>query len=455
MPAPRTVHAGSFIKTKGKEKTPHPSANNKAGRTQPHHPPVKKRGRREASPPPRDSHKQAHRVVEEEPDVPLDQALLRPTWASPLVKLDARASQATREDNDYQDLYLQCRVIRRRWGPSVSPAQVITYAISMHGVSHHDRPCNISQDPHPDDELELTHLALPEFFPDWENVVPLLKKDPGLIVKLGRYIEKVGGKTRSDDLARLKSKVLWAAGIEDPKGALADKRNRGARNHEIARVLTPLSKLDRFDDDPALFCQDVLEGRENLHSIDWWSGMYDLSRSKPGQFRPGLLMSEFALRCYDIIWNSRNSGEYENPTGKKKKGQPSLSKKYKVNEVTLHSILYCLNLGRHSLNNQAEWSEVDGAWKVAEFNQSIVDYAMKNLKWFHNLLKWKIYGDVHDEVMNKDEYKKTSFYMAITYECDSGSEEDFADRPAKPLNRPSQSRSPAQCSGLGASAWSL
>ncbi len=51
-------------------------------------------------------------------------------------------------------------------------------------------------------------------------------------------------------------------------------------------------------------------------------------------------------QLYDIIWNSRNSGEYENSTGKKKKGQPSLSKKYKVHEVTLHSILYVLNLVR-------------------------------------------------------------------------------------------------------------
>ncbi|TFK84232.1 hypothetical protein K466DRAFT_496971, partial [Polyporus arcularius HHB13444] len=186
--------------------------------------------------------------------------------------------------------------------------------------------------------------------------------------------------TRSDDLARLKSKVLWAAGIEDPKGVLMNKANRGARNHAIARVLTPLSKLERFDYDPDQFCEDVLESREKLRSVDWFAGMYDLSLAQPGRFRPGLLMSEFARRLYDIIWNSRNSGEYENSTGKKKKGQPSLSKKYKVQDVTLHSILYVLNL--------TEWSDVDGAWKVVEFNKSVVDYAMKNLKWYHHLLDW-------------------------------------------------------------------
>ncbi len=66
---------------------------------------------------------------------------------------------------------------------------------------------------------------------------------------------KVGGKTRSDDLVRLKKQVIWAAGIEDPKGVLADKRNRGFRHYELARMLCPKSKLDEFDEDPEKYVQ--------------------------------------------------------------------------------------------------------------------------------------------------------------------------------------------------------
>ncbi len=42
--------------------------------------------------------------------------------------------------------------------------------------------------PHPDDKIDLVYLALAFFFPNWENIVPILKKEPELIMKLGSYV---------------------------------------------------------------------------------------------------------------------------------------------------------------------------------------------------------------------------------------------------------------------------
>ncbi|TFK77910.1 hypothetical protein K466DRAFT_507969, partial [Polyporus arcularius HHB13444] len=184
--------------------------------------------------------------------------------------------------------------------------------------------------------------------------------------------------TRSDDLVRLKHKIIWAAGFEDPKGILANKSNRGFHHEGMARLLCPKSKLDRFDADPEVFCQAVIDGDEPLRPCDWWAGLYDLDRAQPGQFRPGFLMSEFLVWCYLILFCSADSASFETMTGKKK-GQPSLSKKYKITEVTLFSIVYTACL---------DWCDVDGAWNTTDFAQSIFDFASKNRAWHDNLCAW-------------------------------------------------------------------
>ncbi len=56
-----------------------------------------------------------------------------------------------------------------------------------------------------------------------------------------------------------------------------------------------------------------------------------------------------SLQCYLILFCSADSASFETMTGKKK-GQPSLSKKYKITEVTLFSIVYTACLVRDLLS---------------------------------------------------------------------------------------------------------
>ncbi len=112
----------------------------------------------------------------------LDPELLMPTWADPLIELNARAryvltpqapyvhmcmymraytqvyahiymhivhqlltypvySQATRLKEKYHNVYLNSRLIMRLWGFCASPDKIIAYAVAMHGIPAQDRPC--------------------------------------------------------------------------------------------------------------------------------------------------------------------------------------------------------------------------------------------------------------------------------------------------------------------------
>ena len=48
------------------------------------------------------------------------------------------------------------------------------------------------------------------------------------------------------------------------------------------------------------FCERVLDGKLKLHSIDWWSGLYDQNLAKPGKFKPGFLRSKFLQKARNI-----------------------------------------------------------------------------------------------------------------------------------------------------------
>ena len=58
------------------------------------------------------------------------------------------------------------------------------------------------------------------------------------------------GKTRGDDIVRLKPRIIQILRIPDPKYMLVDKSNRGFRHAALARLLTPKAKLEEFDADP-------------------------------------------------------------------------------------------------------------------------------------------------------------------------------------------------------------
>lgn len=57
----------------------------------------------------------------------------------------------------------------------------------------------------------------------------------------------VSGKARSDDVGRVKKAIVELAKLP---GSLADKRKRSFKDVKTARLLCPMTLIDKFDLDP-------------------------------------------------------------------------------------------------------------------------------------------------------------------------------------------------------------
>ncbi len=65
-------------------------------------------------------------------------------------------------------------------------------------------------------------------------------------------IDAAGARGRSNDMGRLRDRILSYAGIEMTKevNSLKSRGSRGWNNATLARLLCPMNKLREFDADP-------------------------------------------------------------------------------------------------------------------------------------------------------------------------------------------------------------
>ncbi|RDX49214.1 hypothetical protein OH76DRAFT_1483186 [Lentinus brumalis] len=170
------------------------------------------------------------RTSDDDSDVQdIDEEMSNPAYLDSLVKLDARASEESRRKNRYSKLYQASRIIGR-YTFQVDPSHCLAFAVVTYGTEQDDRPWGNTRGAHEDDCFELCYKAYDNFLPGIDDAIPVLKANPELIMKLGRYIEKVTGKTRSDDIVCLKPRIIQILGIPDPTYMLVEKSNRGFRH---------------------------------------------------------------------------------------------------------------------------------------------------------------------------------------------------------------------------------
>ncbi|TFK80939.1 hypothetical protein K466DRAFT_569344, partial [Polyporus arcularius HHB13444] len=104
-------------------------------------------------------------------------------------------------------------------------------------------------------------------------------KYPDAAIKILQYIDAAGARGRSNDVGRLRDRILGYAGIETTKelNSLKPRGSRGWNNTTLARLLCPMNKLREFDTDPDAFCQKVLEDKDGYRfgAMRWPSFLYD------------------------------------------------------------------------------------------------------------------------------------------------------------------------------------
>ncbi|RPD58041.1 hypothetical protein L227DRAFT_613125 [Lentinus tigrinus ALCF2SS1-6] len=503
--APKTPQRRGLRPAAPKTPTPKPKASNQKALPENEDPPAKAPTRKrsapatnEGRPKPKKRKASAADADSEEADEvqDIDEEMRNPAYLDALVKLDPRASEATRRKNRYSKVYQAARIIGR-YTYMVDATHCIAFLVAVDGTDDSDRPWGTSIESHEDDGFEMSYPAFINFLPGIERAIPVLKENPELIQKLGRYVEKVTGKTRSDDIVRLKPRIVQILGIPDPKYTLVEKSNRGFRHATLARLLTPKSKIDQYDADPEgyswfldphsaswdsfvsrvaarplplfgfmsglhrlglhivvgiddslhflLFCLILLlDGKVKLWGKDWWMGLYDETLTVPGRFKEGFLKNPKLVEIYLYLFRSQNSAEHESITTKKKKGQPSLQEKYRLGRVSLPSILYTACIGRFCITGQTEWRDTDGAWNAREFVHSVILYAGSHKRWYDNILLWwdsRVYGDLNGEGPTDEEVSQTAAYQAM-YESDD-EESDIEGGVGGRFNQKTPSPSPA------------
>ncbi|KAJ2993805.1 hypothetical protein NUW54_g6263 [Trametes sanguinea] len=171
---------------------------------------------------------------------------------------------------------------------------------------------------------------------------------------------------------------LWHCVIHfvDPKRTeeFKMKTSQGFKNAFTGRLLCPITKLSKFDADPAV--------------RDWPLILYDETLVVAGKVKPGLFRNASFVQLYQVIYTGPQSGDPELAESSKSTGKTSLAKKYGISKVTPESLCYVATLVRFLLNSQATWSLKDGHLKGAEFVRSLMRVFAQNPKWTKSTLTW-------------------------------------------------------------------
>ncbi|RDX40878.1 hypothetical protein OH76DRAFT_1365539, partial [Lentinus brumalis] len=191
---------------------------------------------------------------------------------------------------------------------------------------------------------------------------------------------------RSNDVGRLRDRILGYAGIETTKelNSLKPRGSRGWNNTTLARLLCPMNKLREFDTDPDAFCQKVLEDKDGYRfgAMRWPSFLYDEKTHIKGKMRTGLFRSRFLLLCLLLIFCGPSAADsnYENST--QSQGTPPLVQRHNIKTITAEHLVYVACLVRYSASDR------DGPWVGKEFADSLLHLLYRNTDFMNETLDW-------------------------------------------------------------------
>ncbi|KAH9911510.1 uncharacterized protein B0H18DRAFT_1102640 [Fomitopsis serialis] len=215
------------------------------------------------------------------------------------------------------------------------------------------------------------------YCPVLKKVLPNIKNKADFDT-IAHFIDKAQRQARTDDISRLKDRVL---------NALA-KPQRGWHCHAAARMLCPRNQRDEFDEDREKFCQSVraINGRHIDHE-DWPSLLYCETEYNPEALDWGLLKSPFLLKCWKTTFLGPSSVTTTVPGQVKKGGRQTVAKMYGVTKVDEYSILYVALIARFLLSSVLEWHADDGPFSGMGFFKNALSL-FEDDEWRNDTLAW-------------------------------------------------------------------
>ncbi|KAJ2972227.1 hypothetical protein NUW54_g12316 [Trametes sanguinea] len=324
----------------------------------------------------------------------------------------SRRSYLTRITNGYEAFYQNVRFLPRVLGEFNPIEEIFTVggviAVSPNELNELDPAQDYSKECH----LVRGYELLSRYFNVLEQHDEQLRSNPDAAKKLFDYLSAVMRRARSDDLSRLRNRVVEYAkpGLEYDN--LKVKTNRGFKHAITGRLLCPITKLTEFDQDPAAFCRRVRMGDIKIFSLDWPLFLYDEQQYKPGKVKPGLLRSPYLVKCYKVVYTGPQSADDDLMEDASSRGKPSLSQKYHIGGVTPETITYVCALVRTLLSSQKSWSHQDGHWKGPDFVRSLLRLFERHTDWADDTLVWwqsQVYSESGDLEVDPDECAANMF----------------------------------------------
>ncbi|KAI0665627.1 hypothetical protein C8Q78DRAFT_1083709 [Trametes maxima] len=327
--------------------------------------------------------------------------------------LDHKAKEITRVNNGFQYLYSAARFLPRLIGTFIDYDTLLTRGIVIEVAS-------LSEDQALLDGLQTeadaareelvfntwweVHTCFPlmhDHFPGFKEHIPYLRQKPDLVSQIASFMHAVSNKARSDDAGRLKKRIMELVPdiTEKERAYLKEKTRRGFCHTKTGRLLCPIAKLEKFDEDPEEFCREVRDrpkGGIRISSFDWPMCLYDMTTFEadydpdddPDNLLPGFLRSELLAYKYIFTGVSTTSTCMRDPAMKTHQGRPSIARAYGFEHVTIFSILYTAVLVRWALNSQYMWNDNDADFKGNLFVRSILTVLIRDSEYMEDLLEW-------------------------------------------------------------------
>ncbi|KAI0674392.1 hypothetical protein C8Q78DRAFT_1076034 [Trametes maxima] len=285
------------------------------------------------------------------------------------------------------------RLIPRQWGPFLNMGTVVTV-----GMSWYDGPPArwVDKDEATLSERQRERLRrdkhyvkvfewLQEQLPFLQDIVPMMVGRSHDTFLLGGFLDAHSRQARATDLGSLKThladyveptKVVNALGEEQEitppnNSQRKDKHWYGFHSLWTARLLVPRVMRDEFDEDPQVFCDSIINGRQNM----------------------GLCRGPLLLKALRHIFTSPSS--VNKPPGKKSQGRGCIAQMYKLDAVHPENIAYTVTLTRSLLSASTCWEDEDGAFEAETFYSNVVrlfkddpnvdeDWAAETLSWWNS-----------------------------------------------------------------------
>ncbi|KAI0330873.1 hypothetical protein GY45DRAFT_1250122, partial [Cubamyces sp. BRFM 1775] len=250
-----------------------------------------------------------------------------------------------RMSQGYEQFYQRARLM-----PRILGAYVKVERAYIRGANLMARP-GAWDEARPGEKQNMrSYKILEKHFRILMNCDDFMQAHPDLAVSTVDFIDKVAARARGDDLSRLRHRVIaLAAPGTHWAEMLKIKTKRGFKNTLTGRLLCPITKIQKFDEDPAAFCRAVRNAQIKIHSRDWPLFLYDEKDVVPGKVKPGLLRSPLLVKCYQVIFTGPQSAEDDVQEASKSTGKPSLSAKYNMVGVTPETICYIAALASAEL----------------------------------------------------------------------------------------------------------